>query len=292
MRFLLVPTLLRGNAFLDAPASRPPHNVRAALIVSSGWKSLFATGSEGGDHFLRDAGASWGDENVPCFAVNYLPIFVPRKVSWSLVRECRVGGLNPWRSVLVQSLFMSVPFELVRSPTTPFPEPPQCHSFEDATNWRERWWVGLRARLSGRLFQDKLKWRQHPGIYPPTLRSRTSLCRLSRGGTIPAEKYLLKLDDYHHPRSVLKAFPSRSVGTSVCIRLSARFSSGVNVPWEAKARDLAPWDVALQSVCFRRFELLIVPSIHNKFQSFFFDLAFVRFLRDFFGSETAFEGFQ
>ena len=33
-----------------------------------------------GDH-------TWGDENVPYFAVSYLPIFVPRKVSWSLVRD-------------------------------------------------------------------------------------------------------------------------------------------------------------------------------------------------------------
>ncbi len=63
----------------------------------------------------------WGDENVPYFAVIYLPIFVPRKLSWSLIRERRVGGLEPWRSGLVQSLFAPVSFEFIRSPTHHFP---------------------------------------------------------------------------------------------------------------------------------------------------------------------------
>ncbi len=69
---------------------------------------------DGGDY-------AWGDENVPFFAVNHLPIFVPRKLSWSLVRERRVGGLKPWRSGLLQSLFTPVSFEFIRSPTHHFP---------------------------------------------------------------------------------------------------------------------------------------------------------------------------
>ncbi len=67
-------------------------------------------------------------------------------------------------------------------PNPPFPESPRCRSFEEATNWGGKWWVGLRARLSGRLFQEKLDWRQHPGIDPPTLRSRTSPLRISARG--------------------------------------------------------------------------------------------------------------
>ncbi len=64
---------------------------------------------------------TWGDENVPYYAVKHLPVFVPRKLSWSLVRERRVGGLKPWRSGLVQSLFTPVSFEFIRSPTHHFP---------------------------------------------------------------------------------------------------------------------------------------------------------------------------
>ncbi len=63
----------------------------------------------------------WGDENAPYFAVNYLPIFVPRKLSRTQVRERRAGGLKPWPSGMVQSLFTPAPFELVRSPTHRFP---------------------------------------------------------------------------------------------------------------------------------------------------------------------------
>ncbi len=72
-------------------------------------------------NWRQHLGLDWSDENVPYFAVNHLPIFVPRKISWSLVRERRVGGLGPWRSGLLQSLFAPLSFEFIRSPTHHFP---------------------------------------------------------------------------------------------------------------------------------------------------------------------------
>ena len=46
-----------------------------------------------------------------------------------------------------------------------------CHPFEEATNWRGKWWVGTRARLSGHPFQEKLGLATTPGYRPthPTI---------------------------------------------------------------------------------------------------------------------------
>ena len=98
-----------------------------------------------------------GDENAPCLAAAIPPGFIPPKLSRGLVRERRVGGLKPLAiGAGVQSLLAPVPFELVRSPTHHFPSRLDVIRFEEATNWRGKWWVGLRARLSGHPFQEKL----------------------------------------------------------------------------------------------------------------------------------------
>ncbi len=46
----------------------------------------------------------------------------------------------------------------------------------------EKWWVGFGTRLEGRRNQEKLPWRQVPGLDPPTLRSRVQPA-VSRGAT-------------------------------------------------------------------------------------------------------------
>ena len=87
-------------------------------------------------------------------------------------------------------------------PNPPFPEPLHCpFVFEESTNWRERRWVGLRARLSSQLFREKLNWRQHPGIDPPTLRFRTSPCRLPRWGTNPGRKKSSEIGQFSSPQA-------------------------------------------------------------------------------------------
>ena len=152
-------------------------------------------GGMGGDY-------AWGDENVPYFAVNDLPIFVPRKLSWSLVREH--GWVETMAFGAASKLVCARVLRVYTKPNPPFPVPPQCHSLKEATNRRERWWVGLRARLSGRLFQEKLNWRQHPGIDPPYApEPAREYCR--KGEQIPEEKNLPKLDDFHHPSLNLHA---------------------------------------------------------------------------------------
>ncbi len=101
---------IRGPGEPRKPKAGTPESKKNRLKNYPPFRGIFIT-----------PGVNWGDENVPYFAVNYLPIFVPRKLSWSLVRERRVGGLKPWRSGLVQSLFTPVSFEFIRSPTHHFP---------------------------------------------------------------------------------------------------------------------------------------------------------------------------
>ncbi len=66
--------------------------------------------------------------------------------------------------------------------------------------------------MAGCPVKEKLDWRQHPGIDPPTLPNQPRAdCR--EGGQVLAEKKIPKLDDCHHPRSclagggVMKMFP-------------------------------------------------------------------------------------
>ncbi len=150
---------------------------------------------------------AWGDENVPCFVVKIPPGFILPDPSRGLVRD--QGG---WVEILAfgagSKFVCARALRFCTKSNPPFPESPRCRSFEEATNWRGKWWVGLRARLSGHLFQEKLNWRQHLGIDPPTLRFRTSPCRLPRGGN----------------KSIAESNPSR------CGLRSVFFRSGISVP--------------------------------------------------------------
>ena len=154
-----------------------------------GWQSVSRTG--------RD----WGDENVPCFAVKIPSGLFPRDLSRGLVRDRRVGGLKPWRSGLVQSLFTPAPFELVSRPTHHFPSRrgairskkrrigAKNGGLDSAQDCRaillKRSWIG-----------DNIRSSTHPPFYDPE--PDRADCR--EGEQIPAEKKFPKLDDFHHPR--------------------------------------------------------------------------------------------
>ncbi len=120
----------RWNAYQDASRPRSaeawpkqesnPYCKIGAMSLDWGL-FLKPANSRGVFRARRKEDRTWGDENDPCLAAAIPPGFIPLKLSQGLVRERRVGGLKPWRSGLVQSLFAPEPFELVRSPTHHFP---------------------------------------------------------------------------------------------------------------------------------------------------------------------------
>ncbi len=135
---LLVPTLRRGNAYRDAPASRGAYRLplfclshsRArmrfrkrllkAWFLDTGCRSVLQAfpRRSAGTRFPQTV-PIWGDENVPCLAAAIPAGFIPP--SYRRAWFGSVGGLKSWRSGLVRSLLTPAPFELVRSPTHHFP---------------------------------------------------------------------------------------------------------------------------------------------------------------------------
>ena len=110
-----------------------------------------------------------------------------------------MGGLKPWRSRLVQSLFAPVYFEFIRSPTHHFP------SRRSAIRSKKRR-IGAKDGGLGSVqdcraicikksrIGDNTRVSTHPPYAPEPARA---YCR--EGEQIPAEKNLPKLDDFHHP---------------------------------------------------------------------------------------------